>query len=314
MGCSRLAEILEDVSHDSINRFLLRERYEAKDLFDTVKDLIDLKGGIVSVDDTVIEKHYSNPECAELIGYFWSGKYHKSIKGLNLITLYYSDCQENSVPINYRIYDKKEGKTKNDYFREMLLEAITWGLQPRIVTGDSWYSSIANLKFLRNQKLGFLFGVEKNRIVSNEPGKHQQVRTIEIPDRGLITYLKEFGWIKLLRKDFRKGDSRHYILYLPNSEKLKDISRQEFITIHDTHWGIESYHRAIKQVCGICKFMVRNTQAIKTHVFCSLQAFVRLEKMRSTNSISNWYQVQRNLFTLVISEYILSNLSTTCTI
>ena len=116
-----------------------------------------------------------------------------------------------------------------------------------------------------------------------------------------------------MRKDFRKGDSRHYILYLPNSEKLRDISRQEFITIHDTHWGIESYHRAIKQVCGICKFMVRNTQAIKTHIFCSLQAFVRLEKMRSTNSISNWYQVQRNLFTLVIREYILSNLSTTCT-
>ncbi len=129
MGCSRLAEILENVSHDSINRFLLRERYEAKDLFDTVRDLIDLKGGIVSVDDTVIEKHYSNPECAELIGYFWSGKYHKSIKGLNLITLYYSDQQEKSVPINYRIYDKKEGKTKNDYFKEMLLEVMTWGLK-----------------------------------------------------------------------------------------------------------------------------------------------------------------------------------------
>ena len=313
MGCNRLAEILENVSHDSINRFLLRERYEAQDLFDTVKDLIDLRGGILSVDDTVVEKHYSNPECAELIGYFWSGKYHKSIKGLNLITLYYSDCQENSVPINYRIYDKKEGKTKNDYFQEMLLEVMAWGLKPKMVTGDSWYSSVANLKFLRNQKLGFLFGVEKNRIVSNEPGKHQQVKTIEIPDEGLITHLKEFGLIKLLRKDFRKGDSRHYILYLPNSEKLRDISRQEFITIHDTHWGIESYHRAIKQVCGICKFMVRSTQAIKTHIFCSLQAFVHLEKMRSTNSISNWYQVQRNLFTLVIREYILSNLSTTCT-
>jgi hypothetical protein len=31
-GCSRLAEILGDVSHDSVNRFLLRERYEPKDL------------------------------------------------------------------------------------------------------------------------------------------------------------------------------------------------------------------------------------------------------------------------------------------
>ena len=314
MGCNRLAEILENVSHDSINRFLLRERYEAKDLFDTVKDLIDLRGGILSVDDTVIEKHYSNPECAELIGYFWSGKYHKSIKGLNLITLYYSDRQENSVPIDYRIYDRKEGKTKNDYFKEMLLEVMTWGLKPSMVTGDSWYSSIANLKFLRNQKLGFLFGVEKNRTVSNQPGKYHPVSSLNIPDEGLITHLKEFGFIKLLRKDFKKGDSRHYILYLPDSEKLQEISRQEFITIHDTHWGIEAFHRAIKQVCGICKFMVRNTQAIKTHVFCSLQAFIRLEKMRSTNSISNWYQVQRNLFTLVIREYILGNLSNVCAV
>ncbi|MEM8830026.1 MAG: IS701 family transposase, partial [Cyanobacteria bacterium P01_G01_bin.19] len=35
------------------------------------------------------------------------------------------------------------------------------------------------------------------------------------------------------------------------------------------------------------------------------------EKMRSTNLISNWYQVQRNLFTLVIREYIIENLSAT---
>jgi len=44
----------------------------------------------------------------------------------------------NSVPINYKIYDKKEGKTKNDYLREMLSETISWGVKPRMVTGDSW--------------------------------------------------------------------------------------------------------------------------------------------------------------------------------
>ena len=141
--------------------------------------------------------------------------------------------------------------------------------------------------------------------------KYQQVRALSIPDEGLIIHLKEFGFIKLLRKDFKKGDSRHYILYLPDSDKLENISRKEFITIHDTHWKIETFHRAIKQLCGVCRFMVRNTHAIQTHIFCSLQAFIRLEKMRSTHSISNWYQLQRNLFTLVIREYILSNLSDT---
>lgn len=190
-GCSRLAEILGNVSHDSVNRFLLRERYEPKDLFNLVTSIINVNGGILSVDDTVIEKVYSQPKNAELIDYFWSGKYHKSIKGLNLITLYYSDIHGHSVPINYRIYDKKERKTKNNYFQEMLLEVIDWGLKPKLVTGDSWYSRTENLKFLRNQKLrvregevsspslitllGFLFGVEKNRTVSTEPKKYCQV-------------------------------------------------------------------------------------------------------------------------------------------
>jgi hypothetical protein len=79
-GCSRLAEILGDVSHDSINRFLLRERYEPKDLFEQATSIINLSCGILSVDDTVIEKLYSQPKNAELIGYFWSGKYHKSLE------------------------------------------------------------------------------------------------------------------------------------------------------------------------------------------------------------------------------------------
>jgi hypothetical protein len=48
----------------------------------------------------------------------------------------------NSVPINYRIYEKKEGKTKNDCCREMLKEVIDCGVKPRIITGDSWYSGV----------------------------------------------------------------------------------------------------------------------------------------------------------------------------
>jgi hypothetical protein len=219
-GCSRLAEILEDVSHDSVNRFLLRERYEPKDLFDTVVGTINLEGGILSVDDTVIEKLYSNPKYAELIGYFWSGKYHKTIIGINLVTLYYSDIQGNSVPINYRIYDKQEGKTKNDYFQEMVKEVINWGLKPQIVTGDSWYSGVKNLKFLKNQKLGFLFGIEKNRTVSNDPGKYCQVSTLKISEEGLVTHLREFGFIKLFRKDFKKEDSRRRFSLSPHLQGL----------------------------------------------------------------------------------------------
>ena len=69
-GCRRLAEVMEDCSHDSVNRFLLRERYEPKDLFAELKPWITLVGGVLSADDTVIDKPYSDPQKAELIGYF----------------------------------------------------------------------------------------------------------------------------------------------------------------------------------------------------------------------------------------------------
>jgi len=53
---------------------------------------------------------YSDSHKTELIGYFWSG--HRIVKGLQLITLYYTELSGKSVPVNYRIYDKQEGKTK----------------------------------------------------------------------------------------------------------------------------------------------------------------------------------------------------------
>ncbi len=46
-------------------------------------------------------------------------------------------------------------------------------------------------------------------------------------------------------------------------------------------------------------------------MFCSLQAFVRLEEMRCENIIDNWYEVQNNLFTKVIHEYVLDRLNAT---
>ena len=45
-GCNRLATVFEhEVSHDSVNRFLVRETYEPKDLFEAVLPSIELKGG-----------------------------------------------------------------------------------------------------------------------------------------------------------------------------------------------------------------------------------------------------------------------------
>ena len=73
--CTRLAEVT-GISHDSVNRFLNREHYQPKDLFEEAAQDLCLVGGTLSVDDTVLDKPYSNS--VALVSHFWSGKHHRA--------------------------------------------------------------------------------------------------------------------------------------------------------------------------------------------------------------------------------------------
>ena len=192
ISCLRLGNLL-NISHDSVNRFLNRESYSPKEMFDEAKSTLNLAGGILSVDDSVLDKPYSN--YMAYVGYFYSGKHHAVVKGINLITLYYTDIQGNHQPVNFRVYDKSENKTKNDYFLEMLAEVLSWGVKPSFVTMDSWYSCVKNLKAIKNHQIGFLASLENNRLVSTEKGTWKQVRELEITDDGAVVWLREFGYV-----------------------------------------------------------------------------------------------------------------------
>lgn len=307
-GCCRLAEVL-DVSRYSTNRFLLREQYEPNDLFQEVKGNLNLTGGVLSGDDTIIEKHYSQVEKAHLIGYYWSGKHQKAIKGINLITLYYTDNDGKSMPINYRLYNPLDNKTKNDYLREMILEVIEWGVKPSTITTDCWYSSQENLGFFRDKGLNFQVGIAKNRQVKIKGGKYQRVEELEIPDNGLIVTLKEFGKSKIFKRTFKHGSCRYYATFRSDESELMNWNRFDFRELQTIHWGIECYHRALKQLWGLSKFQVRTTEAIVTHIFCSLRAFCQLELMRIQATIESWYSLQRELSLKVAREFILEQLS-----
>ena len=108
-GCVRLAEVAGKFAHDVANRFLNREAFSGRDLFEEARPLMDLEGGTLSVDDTVLDKPYSQEGKTELVGYFWSGKHGRAVKGLCLVTLLYTDGKGVCLPVNFRLVDKAQG-------------------------------------------------------------------------------------------------------------------------------------------------------------------------------------------------------------
>ena len=46
------------------------------------------------------------------------------------------------LTVNYRIYRKSEGKTKNDYLREMVWEVIDWRISSKTITTDTWVEGV----------------------------------------------------------------------------------------------------------------------------------------------------------------------------
>jgi Transposase DDE domain len=296
-SCVKASEVL-CVSHDEVNRFLLSGSFTGKDLFKSVCQSINLLGGTLSADDSVLDKPYTKQGTTELVGKFYSGKHHRVVQGINIIVLVYTTVSGYSVPVNFRVYRKSDDKTKNEYFQDMIREVYNWGLRPKWVTADTWYSATDNLKFLRNLEMNFLIGIESNRKISNQPDEYQYVRDVDIPESGLYTHLNGYGFVQVFRTVSTNGDVRHYALYQPQEDIATPqlFTRQEFEEAHTKHWNVENLFRAVKQCCQAEKFFVRDTNAIKTHLFAVLTAFQKLASLAINRVLNSVYDLKNVLF------------------
>lgn len=294
-SCVRSGKVLQ-ISHDEVNRFLVNSNFNGKALFDKAKDALQLSGGVLSIDDTVIDKPYSHPAASELVGFFWSGLHHKSVKGINLIVGNYTDTTGISLPVNWRVYRYSDHKTKNDYFQDMVNEVFSWGLRPGWVTADSWYSSIGNLKFLRNKEVGFVMGLEKNRLISTVSHQYEQVGEAVIGADGLYTHLKGFDYVKVFQTVDTEDHERYYALYGNAHHPTSSADLKLFKELKQQHWHIEQAFRAIKQLVHAGHFFVRRTTAIQTHLYCVLRALQRLILWAKDEIIRSIYQLHDQLF------------------
>jgi putative transposase len=271
-------------AHDAFTRLLTRLEPEPAVLWDEVRPLVRRAGGVLVLDDTVLDKPYAHK--MGLVGPFWSGKHQRILRGINLVTLAWTDGDA-IYPTDYRLVDPAEvpKRTKNDLFRDMLGAAKARGFCPACVVFDSWYSGKENLKAVRDCGWRFLTQVRSNRRVNPDRTGNRPISECEIASTGTVVHLEGFGLVKAFRIATTDGGAEHWIT---NDLSMDELAR---LTLAERAWGIEEYHRGLKQCTEVERCQARLAKSQRNHIGCAIRAFVRLEWHRFTTGVS-WFEAK----------------------
>lgn len=304
--CYNLSEHLEDMSHDVVSNFLKRNRITVWEVWTLVRNLIhNTESGYLIIDDSVQNKQYS--KSIELVKKQYSGAVAGLVGGIGVVNLVHSDGKEH-YPVDYRIYDNTaDGKTKNDHFKDMLINAVAdKGILAKTVLFDSWYAAWQNLKLVDSLKLTFYTTLKSNRLVSlsKEEGYIPLDEIDWTPERlktGIVIKLKKVPFkVKLFKLVATNGD----IDWLITNELDDQLTMQVAKKANDVRWQIEQFHREIKQLTGSEKCQCRKAQSQRNHLACCYQAWISL-KVKAKELRTTLYQIRNNLF----SDYLRAELN-----
>jgi len=123
--------------------------------------------------------------------------------------------------------------------------------------------------------------IKRNRKIKlSKNGEWISIKELkEIPETGLIVYLKKVGYVKL----FCLSKNGKAVYYITNNLFM---TFEEFQEVKNASWRIEEFHRGVKQCCNIENFFVRRRFPILGHISLSMRAFFILEKIRIDKEIS----------------------------
>jgi putative transposase len=194
-------------SHDAFTRLLTRMEPDPETLWREARPLVHRKAGLLVLDDSTLDKPYARK--IDLVTRHWSGKHHEVVRGINLITLLWTDG-DRKLPVDYRLYSKGDGKSKHDHFWERLLIAKGRGFSPKYVLFDGWYASLENLKQVRDHVWRWLTRMKGNRQVTPEDRVGRSLDEAAFGDSGKVVHLRGYGPMLVFRIDAPDGVAEYW--------------------------------------------------------------------------------------------------------
>lgn len=281
-------------AHDAFTRLLQRLEPDPEPLWEEARILVHRTAGVLVLDDTVLDKPHARR--IELVGRHWSGKHHRVVQGIDLVTLVWTDG-DRIVPCDYRIYHDSKQATKHDLFREMLHVAKQRGFGPECVLFDGWYACLENLKFLRDLGWNWLTRLKANRLVSVERKKARPLSETEISAAGTNVWLPGYGLVRVFKIVATDGDIAYWACSDLESSALM---RQKWAELS---WSIENFHRGVKQCTEVERCQARSARAQRNHIGFALRAFLRLEHYFYTTGVS-WYEAKTEIVRSAVRNYL----------
>ncbi len=310
-GLSRLVD--GEISHDLVTRFLSSNEFNSKTLWQKVKPLVrkhQSEDGCLIFDDVIIEKPYTDEN--EMICWHFDHSQSRTVKGVNMLNAFYhtqaeQDSEPLRVPIGFElilktvlfceIKTKKEKRTspvtKNELLQQMVTQAIHNQLKFKYILADSWFASAANMRFIKKKKKFFIFDMKSNRMVAlsakdRNAGHWTRIDKIEISDNTPTeVWLKDLEFPILLTKQvfINKNKSTGVRFLVSNDSSLSD---DDFTTLYKKRWSVEEYHKSLKQNTAIAKSPTRTVKTQSNHIFASIMAYVKLEKLKFTSKLNHF--------------------------
>ncbi len=304
-----------DISHDQVTRFLSSEKKTGKDLWLVVKPFvkkIQSEQGVLIIDDSIEEKPYTDEN--DIIAWHYDHSKDRTVKGINFVsTLYQNNAV--SLPIGFCLVakteayiDKKTNKmkrrapvTKNEMARQMIQQAIKNQVLFRYILFDAWFSSVENIKFIKQDcKKDVICPIKANRkvAVSLEDklnGQWQGISTLEIETNSeLEIYLEgvEFP-LTLIKQVFTNDDGSTGILYLISTDRT--LSFDQITTIYQRRWNVECYHKSLKQNVSLAKSPTQTEKTQTNHFFAALCGYIKLEMLK-VETKTNHFAMKTKLY------------------
>ncbi|MDR2138777.1 MAG: transposase [Tannerella sp.] len=303
------------VSHDTITRTLSGSEYTSRDLWQEVKPLVreyESEEACLIFDDTIVSKPYTDEN--DLISWHRDHGKSRNEKGINLLTAFYraqlpSASKALRVPVAFdecvkkavrfcKIKTRKEKRqspvTKNEMMRLMLQRAVKeQHLKFRYVLTDSWFSSSDNLLFIDRLNKYFVMDMKSNRLClfSTQDRNRGGWRSLDkLPlqsGQTVKVWIKDLETEVLLCKSvFTDKDGSTGEMY-PASNDLT-LSANDFQTLYKKRWSVEEYYKSLKQNASLAKSPARTVTTQSNHLFASLLAYIKLEKVKFVYKLNHF--------------------------